>query len=279
MSAVAIIIVSYNTREHLKNCVHSLHNPPPDVTHKIVIVDNGSVDGSADTVRARWPDVTVIDAKRNVGYASANNLGIRHTQEELILLLNSDTIVPPGALDALVRRLRGLPDVAAIGPGLHDGLGRPELSFGRMIGPVNELVQKGKGIALAHKLPVLGTRVLTALTRPGYHDWVSGACLLVRRADAERVGLLDERFFLYGEDVDFCAALRATGRRIFFAPEIQIVHHRGQSGAAKPEQTHAAYRRSHLTFYKKHHPAWTPLLRLYLKLRGRLPKQLETYTL
>ncbi len=272
MSDVAIIIVSYNTREHLKACVHSLHNPAPDVAHKIVIVDNGSVDGSADAVRARWPDVTVIDAKRNVGYASANNLGIRHTQEEFILLLNSDTIVPPGALDALVRRLRDLPDVAAIGPGLHDGLGRPELSFGPMIGPVNELVQKSKGIALARKLPVFGTRVLAALTRPGYHDWVSGACLLVRRADAERVGLLDERFFLYFEDVDFCAALRATGRRIFCAPAIQIVHHRGQSGVAKPEQTRTAYRRSHLTFYEKHHPVWTPLLRLYLRLRSRLPK-------
>ena len=272
MSDVAVIIVSYNTREHLETCVHSLLSNAPAVDHEIVVVDNGSVDGSADAVRAQWPDVTVIDAGRNVGYSSANNLGIRHTQGELILLLNSDTIVPPGTIDALVRRLRDLPDVAAIGPGLHDGRGRPELSFGRMIGPFNELVQKGKGIALARELPVLGRRVRAALTRPGYHDWVSGACLLVRRTDAERVGLLDERFFLYGEDVDFCAALRATGRRIFFAPEIQIVHHRGQSGATVPEQTRAAYRQSHLTFYEKHHPVWMPLLRLYLKFRDRLPK-------
>jgi len=272
MSDVAIIIVSYNTREHLESCIQSLHDPAPDVSHDIVVVDNASADGSADAVRTRWPDVTVIDAGRNIGYSSANNLAIRQTHGELILLLNSDTIVPPGTIDALVRRLRELPNVAAIGPGLRDSLGRPELSFGRMIGPLNELVQKAKGIALARGLPVLGRRIREALTRAGYHDWVSGACLLVRRADAERVGLLDERFFLYGEDVDFCAALRAEGRRIFFASEIEIVHHRGRSGATIPEQTRAAYRRSPLSFYEKHHPAWTPLLRLYLRLRGGLPK-------
>ena len=271
MSEVAIIIVSYNTREHLETCVQSLHDPAPDVSHEIVVVDNGSADGSGDAVRARWPDVTLINAGHNIGYSSANNLGIRQTQGELILLLNSDTIVPPGTIDALVSRLRGLPDVAAIGPGLLDSHGRPELSFGRMIGPLNELVQKGKGVALSRGVPVVGTRVKAALARSGYHDWVSGACLLVRRADAEGVGLLDERFFLYGEDVDFCAALRARGRRIFFAPEIQVVHHRGQSGATAPEAARTAYRRSHLTFYEKHHPAWAPLLRLYLKIRGDLP--------
>jgi GT2 family glycosyltransferase len=271
MSDVDIIIVNYNTRKHIETCIHSLHDPVPDVDHEIVVVDNGSTDGSADAVRARWPAVQVIDAGRNVGYSSANNLGIRQTQGEFILLLNSDTIVPAGTVNALVRRLQGLPDVAAIGPGLLDTLGRPELSFGRMIGPLNELIQKGKGIALARGLPILGNLVRAARYREGYHDWVSGACLLVRRTDAERVGLLDERFFLYGEDVDFCAALRKIGRRIFFAPEIQIVHHRGQSGAIMPKQTRIAYRRSHLTFYEKHHPAWAPLLRLYLRLRRELP--------
>ena len=271
MSEVAIIIVSYNTREHVEACVRSLHNSTPEVGHEIVVVDNASTDGTTDSVRTSWPEVRVIDVGSNVGYAPANNLGIRETGGELILLLNSDTVVPPGAIDSLVHRLRRLPDVAAIGPRLVDRVGRPELSFGRMIGPLNELIQKCKGIALAHGFPVLASRVRASLTRPDYHDWVSGACLLVRRTDAERVGLLDERFFLYGEDVDFCAALRESGRRIFFAPEIQVVHHRGLSGATAPAQARAAYRRSHLAFYDKHHPAWTPLLRLYLKIRGAFP--------
>ena len=271
MSDVAIIIVSYNTRELLEACVRSLHDSPCDTDHEIVVVDNASTDGSADAVRNQWPDVTVIDVERNVGYASANNLGIRSTHSEFVLLLNSDTVVPPGAVDTLVSRLRELPDVAAIGPSLVDGEGHPELSFGPMIGPFNELLQKGKGVALARGLPILAPWVRASLTRASFHDWVSGACLLVRRTDAERVGLLDERFFLYGEDVDFCAALREGGRRIFFTPEVHVVHYRGQSGAGAPEQTRTAYRRSHLAFYDKHHPAWTPLLRLYLRIRGGLP--------
>ena len=99
-------------------------------------------------------------------------------------------------------------------------------------------------------------------------DWVSGACLLVRRADAEAVGLLDERFFMYTEDVDFCAAIRARGRRILFTPSAAVVHLRGRSGAGSPVDTYAAYRRSHLAFYEKHHPWLAPLLRLYIRARG-----------
>jgi len=108
-------------------------------------------------------------------------------------------------------------------------------------------------------------------SRPGDVDWVSGACLLVRRADAEAVGLLDERYFMYAEDVDFCAAIRARGRAVVFVPASQVVHLRGRSVASRPKATEMAYRRSQLAFYVKHHPAWAPVLRAYLKLRGRLP--------
>jgi hypothetical protein len=100
---------------------------------------------------------------------------------------------------------------------------------------------------------------------------VSGACLLVRRADALAAGLLDERYFLYAEDVDFCAALRALGRHILFVPDAEVVHLRGASGRKRPETTERAYRRSQLAFYEKHHPRWAPLLRGYLRLRGVLP--------
>ena len=102
-------------------------------------------------------------------------------------------------------------------------------------------------------------------------DWVSGACLMTRRSDAEAVGLMDERYFMYTEDVDFCAAVRARGRKVLFAPDAEIMHLRGGSRASAPEATERAYRQSHLAFYEKHHPGWIPLLRAYLKLRGRLP--------
>jgi GT2 family glycosyltransferase len=107
--------------------------------------------------------------------------------------------------------------------------------------------------------------------REQYVDWVSGASLLVARADAEAVGLLDERFFLYTEDVDFCAALRARGRRILFAPAAEVIHARGRSRASDPGVKNDAYRRSQIAFYEKHHPRWTPWLRAYLRLKGALP--------
>jgi GT2 family glycosyltransferase len=99
---------------------------------------------------------------------------------------------------------------------------------------------------------------------------VSGACLLVHRTDAEAVGLLDERYFMYEEDVDFCAAIRARGRGVLFVPDVEVIHLRGRSAATAPGPTRAAYRRSQIAFYEKHHPAWAPLLRLYVRVRGQV---------
>ena len=271
MTDLVIVIVSYNTRAHLEACLRSLRAPPPHATHQVVVVDNGSADGSAEAVRAGWPDVRVIETGANVGYARANNLGIRATDSDLVLLLNSDTVVPIGAVDDLVEQLRTHPDVAVVGPRLVDGDGRVELSCGHMIGPLNELRQKLRGMILARNIPLFAPWVARAATRPAYPDWVSGACLLVRRGDAEAAGLLDERFFLYGDDVDFCAAIRRAGRRVLFTPEVEVVHARGRSWTHAPAATQTAYRRSHLAFYEKHHPAWAAALRVYLRLRGQLP--------
>jgi GT2 family glycosyltransferase len=253
---LSIIIVSFNARADLERCVESLHAAPPRVTHEIIVVDNGSTDGSADGAR-RWPSVRVIQADGNLGFASANNIGIRASSGAKILLLNSDTIVPPGAIDRLIAELDRHPEAAVAGPRLVDGSGRAELSFGRMIGPWNELRQK----RLARSAAV------EALTRqPQYPDWVSGACLLVLRADADAVGGLDERYFMYTEDVDFCAAIRARGRKILFVPGVEVVHLRGRSAASAPAATQEHYRRSQLAFYEKHLPMWAPLLRLYVRI-------------
>ncbi len=112
--------------------------------------------------------------------------------------------------------------------------------------------------------------VETLTSRPHFPDWVSGACLFVSRADAEAVGLLDERYFMYVEDVDFCASIRALGRQILFTPDVEVVHRRGRSVLSAPAATNAAYRRSQVAFYEKHHPAWAPVLRFYLWARGEL---------
>jgi GT2 family glycosyltransferase len=255
----SIVIVSFNARADLERCLESLHAGATQAAHEIVVVDNGSTDGGLETIR-RWPAVHVIENGANLGFARACNIGIRATHGETVLLLNSDTIVPPGAIDRLLAILESRPDVAIVGPRLVDPGGRAELSFGRMIGPLTELRQK----RLAR------SNAVDQLTRREHSpDWVSGACLLVRRADAEAVGLLDERFFMYTEDVDFCASIRARGRRILFTPAVEIVHRRGGSASSAPKATAEAYRRSRLAFYQKHHPAWVPLLKLYLGLRRR----------
>jgi len=257
---VSIIVVSFNAHADLARCLESLHAAPPAASHEIIVVDNASTDGSVDVVR-RWPDVRLVALTMNAGFAHANNVGLAMARGTHVLLLNSDTIVSSGAIDRLLAELDRHPDVAVVGPRLVDGNGRAELSFGRMIGPFNEARQK--------RLARSGAVDLMT-SRRRYPDWVSGACLLVRRADAEAVGGLDERFFMYTEDVDFCAAIRARGRRILFTPDVEIVHLRGRSAASAPAATIAAYRRSRIAFYEKHHPAWAPVLKLYLRIRGQL---------
>ena len=269
MPDLSIIIVSYNACADLERCLESLHSPAPSIAHEIIVVDNQSSDGSAAAAR-RWPGVKVIDAGSNLGFARGNNLGIRASTGTSLLLLNSDTIVPAGAIDRLVAELDRHPEAAVIGPRLVDGRGRAELSFGPMLGPLTELGQKVLFRGQVHGLPVLSGIVERATRQPHAPGWVTGACLLVRRRDAEAVGLLDERYFMYTEDVDFCAAIRARGRTILFTPDVEIVHLRGRSARSAPAATRRAYRQSQLAFYEKHHPGWAPVLRLYLRLRGQL---------
>jgi N-acetylglucosaminyl-diphospho-decaprenol L-rhamnosyltransferase len=270
---LTIVIVSYNARADLERCLQSLdsvHGAPARRSHEIIVVDNASSDDSADAAR-RWPDVRVIEADENLGFARGSNLGIRAGAGTNLLLLNSDTLVPAGAIDRLMDELDRRADVAVVAPRLVDAAGRAELSFGRMVGPFNELWQKVLQRGQAGGRGVIASHVERATRREQFPDWVSGACLLVRRHDAEAVGLLDERYFMYLEDVDFCAAIRARGRRVLFTPAVQVIHRRGQSArsdAATTAGTHRAYRRSQIAFYDKHHPRWAPLLRLYLKLRG-----------
>ena len=271
MTDLTIVIVSYNARADLEACLAALATFPPTTPHEIVVVDNASSDGSAGVARARWPHVAVIDGGDNLGFARATNLGIRATASELLLLLNSDTLPASGAIDRLVEILRARTDVAVVGPRLVDPQGALEISFGSMLSPFAELWQKCLVRGHARRVPLLAQLAERRARTERRVDWVSGACLLVRRAEAEAAGLLDERFFLYGEDVDFCATLRGLGRHVLYTPAVEIVHHRGRSRQRAPEVAATAYRRSQLAFYRKHHRAWHPILRAYLRVRGKLP--------
>jgi N-acetylglucosaminyl-diphospho-decaprenol L-rhamnosyltransferase len=268
---LSIVLVSYNAADDLERCLASIAAHPPAVPHEILVVDNASTDGSPDRVRARWPAVRLLPLPANLGFAAACNRGIQAATGDLVLLLNSDTLVPPGAIDRLVDRLARDPTVTVVGPRLVDAAGVPELSFGRMIGPLVEARRKLVAALLARRAAPVVRWARWWTSREHETEWVSGACLLVRRDAALRAGLLDERFTLYTEDVDFCAAIRAGGGRVIFTPAAEVVHLRGRSRAAAPAAAEAAYRRSQLAFYAKHHPRWLPWLRAYLRLRGKLP--------
>jgi N-acetylglucosaminyl-diphospho-decaprenol L-rhamnosyltransferase len=269
---LSIVVVNFNAREHLVNCLQSLVRGRPAADHELIVVDNGSSDQSADSVSVQFPSVKLVRLAHNAGFAAGNNAGIRASHGDLLLLLNNDTLVPPGAIDSLVQALAAHPDCAVAGPRLVDAAGRPELSFGPMISPLGELRQKLATVLHARGVEAVSSWVERETRREHYVDWVSGACLLVNRGDAEAVGLLDERYFLYTEDVDFCAAIRARGRNVLFTPAAEIVHLRGRSRGTAPAAMNVAYRRSHIAFYEKHHPAWAPLLKLYLRLKGQFPR-------
>jgi GT2 family glycosyltransferase len=269
--SLSIVIVTYNVESEIAACLQSIAADQALASAEVVVVDNASQDGTRAAVHASGSAVRLIEAPGNVGFARANNLGIRATSGEYVLLLNPDTVLSPGAIPTLLRELSQRPDAAAAGPRLLDAQGVAELSFGEGTGPLGELRQKVLGGIYRRRLPVAGRAVERRTREAGPRAWVSGACLLLRRSDFEAVGLLDERFFMYLEDVDLCTSLTERGRKILFVPGAEVVHLRGRSAGRNP-QTERMRRLSQLAYYQKRYPAWLPLLRLYLRMTGRLPE-------
>ncbi|MBY0495632.1 MAG: glycosyltransferase family 2 protein [Cyanobacteria bacterium] len=267
--SLAIIIVTYNSAHEIDACLDSLvgHTAPFPTT--ITVVDNKSSDGTAEHVRQRWPMVQVIDSGGNLGFARANNIGIKATSSDYVLLMNPDTVSPPGAIQTLVRGLASHPEAAIAGARLLSERGFPELSWGIPITPWNELktmifsrLYLRKNRRIVRKMDKL-SRVAREV------DWVSGACMVIRRADLEEAGLLDERYFMYNEDVDLCLAMKKRDRTVLYIAGAEVLHYRGKSAARNPELERLR-QQSHVAYYEKHLPRWTPLLRLYLKVTVKL---------
>lgn len=266
--ALDIVIVSYDVRADLARCLDSLVAAPPDRPWRVTVVDNRSSDGTLAWLHERWPAVQALDAGGNLGFARANNLGLRATSAPLVLFLNPDTTVGPGQIDRLVAGLLADAGAAAAGPRLVDGDGRAEISFGPPPSPLGEFRQRRLMRAYASGAAWAASAVARATTSAGERAWVSGACLLAHRADLDAVGGFDARYFMYMEDADLCAAFRARGRRVLFVPEATVTHWRGRAAATAPTATAQRRRESHLAYYRKHHPAWAPLLAWWLRRRG-----------
>lgn len=269
MLDLAIIIVNYNTRGELDRCLESIAASDCRYTHEVVVVDNRSTDGSVEMVRSEHPWVRhVVEAQRNGGYAYANNLGLRraglgaegHDAPRYVLLLNPDTVLPPDALERTVAYMDEHPDVGALGPKLvrQDGsldkacrrsFPTPRVSFYHM-SYLDRLFPASPRFA-RYNLTYLDPDV------PADVDAVVGAFMLIRTAALRQVGLLDESFFMYGEDLDLCYRLKGRGWRVRYHPEVTVLHIKGASSRKNSARATAAFYDAMRIFHAKHYRART----------------------
>jgi GT2 family glycosyltransferase len=268
---LSVIVVSYAVRDLLERCLASLTRPEEGVELEIIVVDNASADATASLVRERFPGVRLLALERNRGFGVAANAGARLASGDRLFFLNPDTEALPGSLSRIALALERHVGAVAVGFRQVDAQGQLQLSLGLTPGFASELVR----CAVQRRLD-RGDRWLAAaldqlLSFPLPVPWVSGATLLVRRADFERQGGFDERFFLYFEDIDLCLRLRAQGGRIYYDPTVTLIHHRGRSAAGAKELARRAYRKSQLYFWEKHRGPWARrLVHAFLKLRGEI---------
>jgi GT2 family glycosyltransferase len=263
---VSAIIVSWKTRELLAGCLESLRSYGAEADGlEVLVVDNGSNDGTAEMVARDWPAARLIVNAENVGYTRANNQAIRESRGRFLLLINADALLTPGCLKVMLERMATDPRVGAVGPRLVYGDGRWQRwtagrapSLTAALGHYFFLERLFPNIPTCHGM-FLGHDVQHAMTA----DWVSSACMLVRRAATDQVGLMDERFFVYMDDVDLCQRLRNGGWTVWYCPAAQAVHFMGQAtkrqtGTVSP----AALRSYNRYFAMRHGPVATALLKL-----------------
>ncbi|MBM3284263.1 MAG: glycosyltransferase family 2 protein [Candidatus Aminicenantes bacterium] len=258
--ALSLILVNHNDSIHLRSCLRSLEPEARDLEAQVILVDNNSTDGSQAMIRSSFPWVRLIENSENLGFARANNQGIRESRADFLLFLNPDTVVFPGALSELLDELKRRPQAGAIAPRLVREDGSFQVSFGRRVSFFSELLQR---LLFNPYYRV----VLRFFSRAREAGWLSGACLLVRRKSLEDAGLFDENFFLYFEDIDLCYRLRKKGFRLILYPRATVLHAGGASTSGQKLASRLEYRHSQVYFYKKHNSRVSCfLLRLYLRL-------------
>ena len=260
-----VVVVSYNQRERLLACLAAAAAARPAV--RLIVIDNASVDGSAEAAAAAHPDADVIALPENVGFAAAVNSGAAIGEAPYILLLNNDARLGPGALEKM-RRALDTERVAAVGPRLLGPDGQIELSLDRTLSPWNEARFRVLGALYGSGRGPMAARVRRRYESSRDVLSLSGACILVKREAFDEAAGFDQRFFLYAEDVDLCLRLRQSGWRLRYVADAVVEHDRGASSATAPAATALHYRRSQIAFYRKHRGALaTRGLRLYLACR------------
>ncbi|MHC4573004.1 MAG: glycosyltransferase family 2 protein [Planctomycetota bacterium] len=252
---LSIVIVSWNVRQDLVRCIRSIEENQPCEEFEVVVVDNASTDGTVEAARKDFPEVITIVNSENRGFATANNHGIERSKGEYILFLNPDTIVQPFSLDVLVDFLDDNRDVGACGPKLLNNNGTTQPSARRF--------PTFRGALHRHTvfrfLHIFKSEYKKWLMKDFKHDkqmdvdQVMGAALMVRRSVIDKVGGMDESFFMYYEEVDLCYRIKQAGWRIVFIPEAVIIHSGGRSTGQIPVTKRIVMLTSLLTFLRKHH--------------------------
>jgi GT2 family glycosyltransferase len=228
---VSVVVVSYNTSDLLRDCLQTLKREAGDITYETLVVDNASRDGSADMVQQEFPEVRLVRSMVNLGFAAGNNRAFHMAQGRYIVLLNSDAFMRPGALSKAVEHMEKNPDVG-LGGGRLVGRDDAWQPSARMFpSPLNDFLTLS---GLAAKFPrsrLFGRfdRTWADPLEASEVDWVPGAFAIIRHEVLEQVGYFDEAFFLYYEEVDLCRRIQAAGYRIWYWPDIVVVHLGGES--------------------------------------------------
>ncbi len=261
---LTIIVVSYNTRDLLRRCLQSLATCPCACQAEIVVVDNASSDGSAEMVREEFPQARLMPQDRNLGYAAANNLALAGLRARYALILNSDIEVRPGALDALVGFMDATPHAGMAGAKLvlPDGTVQSTWPHGFTLG---EFIRQQLYL---DRLPARANGQLLAMSEPVEVPHLHGACLLVRREALQQVGLLDEGYFMYCEDSDWCLRFRQAGWKLFYVPAAEMLHHHGASSRQARAEMIAAYNLAAARYFRRHGSSWQGLLARAAGLTG-----------
>jgi GT2 family glycosyltransferase len=273
---LSVLIVSYNTCDLLARCLASLPKACAEHTYEVIVADNASADGSVGMLRRDWPGVAVVEMGSNTGFARATNRAMAQAQGHHMLLLNSDTEALPGSLDVLIAFLEATPSTGVVAPQLLNA-DLTDQGTARAF-PTAASALFGRKALLTRVFPQnrWAQRYMIGWQRRGTApfrvDWVSGACLMMPRAVVERVGLLDEGFFMYWEDADWCRRILRAGLSVYCVPEARVVHHEGQServfgGEAprrkpgRPPRLVWIFHQSAYRYFVKHHApqAWNPL--------------------
>lgn len=258
---VSVVVVNHNTREHLRACLATIER---DHCLEVIVVDNASFDGSPEMVAAEFPWVQLVANEENLGYGSAANDAIERTTSDVVLLLNSDTILQSGALDRIERFMCERPRVAILGPRLENVDGTLQISCHPFPGTADWLLDNEVAGSIVRRIPYVRRRSFRAWShkRPRAVPWIKGAALAIRRCAFDEVGGFDRDFFLYYEETDLCYRLWAAGWRVVFAPVTTVLHVGGASTARYRTAMAVQLFESRIKFYRLHYSSARQLLLL-----------------